>query len=41
VHGQTRKAVHSLLQQARDIGSQQKLGRKVSWFAEIDPTETL
>jgi primosomal protein N' (replication factor Y) len=41
VHGQTRKAVHSLLQQARDIGSQQKLGRKVSWFVEIDPTETL
>ena len=41
VHGQTRKAVHSLLQMARDIGSQQKLGRKVSWFVEIDPTETL
>ncbi len=41
VQGQTRKAVHSLLQTARDIGSTQKLGRKVSWFVEIDPTETL
>ena len=41
VHAQTRKAVHSLLEAARDIGSQQKLGRKVSWFVEIDPTETL
>jgi len=41
VHAQTRRAVHSLLEAARDIGSQQKLGRKVSWFVEIDPTETL
>ena len=41
VHAQTRKAVHSVLESARDIGSQQKLGRKVSWFVEIDPTETL
>ena len=41
VQAQTRRAVHSLLEAARDIGSQQKLGRKVSWFVEIDPTETL
>ena len=41
VHGRSRKAVHQLLQTAREIGSQQKLGRKVSWFVEIDPTETL
>ena len=41
VHAQTRRAVHSLLEAARDIGSQQKLARKVSWFVEIDPTETL
>ena len=41
VHAHTRRAVHSLLEAARDIGSQQKLGRKVSWFVEIDPTETL
>ena len=41
VHGRSRKAVHEVLQTARDIGSQQKLGRKVSWFVEIDPTETL
>jgi len=41
VHAQTRRAVHSMLEAARDIGSQQKLARKVSWFVEIDPTETL
>jgi primosomal protein N' (replication factor Y) len=40
-HSQSRKEVHALLQQAVEIGSQLKIGRKMSWFVEIDPTETL
>ena len=39
VHSQSRKVVHQTLKMAINAGSTLKIGRKVSWFAEIDPTE--
>lgn len=39
VHGQTRKAIHETLKRAINTGSTLKIGRKTSWFVEIDPTE--
>ena len=39
VHSQSRKIVHQTLKRAINVGSTLKIGRKVSWFAEIDPTE--
>ena len=41
IHGPTRREVHVVMKKAIEMGSQQKLARKVSWFVEIDPTETL
>lgn len=39
VHSQSRKTVHQTLQRAINAGSKLKLGRKTSWFVEIDPNE--
>ncbi len=39
VHSQSRKTVHQVLQRAINAGSSLKIGRKTSWFVEIDPNE--
>ena len=39
VHSQSRKMVHQTLKKAINVGSNLKIGRKISWFVEIDPTE--
>ena len=39
VHSQSRKSVHQTLRTAINAGSSLKIGRKTSWFVEIDPTE--
>ena len=39
VHSQLRKMVHQTLKKAINVGSNLKIGRKISWFVEIDPTE--
>ena len=39
VHSQLRKTVHQTLKTAINAGSSLKIGRKTSWFVEIDPTE--
>ena len=39
VHSQSRKTVHQILQRAINAGSSLKIGRKTSWFVEIDPNE--
>ena len=39
VQSQSRKMVHQTLKKAINVGSNLKIGRKISWFVEIDPTE--
>lgn len=39
VQSQSRKTVHQTLKMAINVGSTLKIGRKISWFVEIDPTE--
>jgi len=39
VHSQSRKTVHQTLRMAINLGANLKIGRKISWFVEIDPTE--
>ena len=39
VHSQSRKMVHQTLKKAINVGLNLKIGRKISWFVEIDPTE--
>ena len=39
VHSPSRKTVHETLQRAIDVGSTLKIGRKMTWFVEIDPTD--
>ena len=39
VHSQSRKTVHQTLKTAINAGSSLKIGRKTSWFVEIDPNE--